>query len=58
MPLGTAGISLSSLWSFGFSQTSYKLTLQDISQFKFKNALNRIPIADKIHENNVTLTEK
>ena len=58
MRLGTASISLSLLWSFGFNQTSYKLTLQVISQFKFKNALNRIPIADKIHKNNVTLNKK
>ena len=56
---GTAGIALSLLlYSFGFSQASYKLTLQDISKFKFENSRNLIPFADKIYENDVTCKEK
>lgn len=56
---GIAGIALRLLlYSLGFSQASYKLTLQDISKFKFENSRNLIPFADKIHENDVTCKEK
>ena len=52
---GIAGIALRLLlYSLGFSQASYKLTLQDISKFKFENSRNLIPFADKIYENDVT----
>ena len=44
--------------SYGFGQASYKLTLQDISKFKFENSRNLIPFADKIYENDVTFKEK
>ena len=56
---GIAGIALRLLlYSFGFSQASYKFTLQDISKFKFENSRNLIPFADKIYENDVTFKEK
>ena len=59
MLVGTAGIAISLLLcSFGFSQASYKLTLQDISQFKFENSQNLIPFAGKIYENDVIFKEK
>ena len=59
MLVGTAGIAISLLLcSFGFSQARYKLTLQDISEFKFENSQNLIPFAGKIYANDVIFKEK
>ncbi|MDC1516619.1 sugar porter family MFS transporter [Cyclobacteriaceae bacterium] len=57
--VGTAGIALSLLLcAFGFSQATYQLKLQDISQFKFEKSQNLIPLAGNIYENDVDFKEE